>query len=308
MSGYCTNCGAPLSSAFCGNCGQRAGVPTSPGVPSASSVPSGPSDPLQSSPTTGLTPVQSPPAPELTKAATKTSLLAKVLLIGVGIVLLLIVMSIAGALYGLHWVKGKIAAYSGTLVGSTEQVKVEEGHSCALLVPADLQQVLGVTIEKNMEIMEGPNPGCAYYATPEGLRQLRRMGVEQARKDSAHAAKRPGPKSDNPLELLKDTKQLEGIVKSFGLSQTQPNQEGKVFAFTVQRDFGRNNWPVIHATMSAIPGFEDVPGVGDRAMIGTFGHTFYVLKGDSMVRLDLTSVPDARMRGVKIGRKIVSHL
>ena len=165
-----------------------------------------------------------------------------------------------------------------------------------------------MTIEKNVEIMEGPNPGCAYYATPEGLRQLRRMGVEQARKDSAHAAKRPGPKSDNPLELLKDTKQLEGIVKSFGLSQTQPDQEGKVFAFTVQRDFGRNNWPVIHATMSAIPGFEDVPGVGDRAMIGTFCHTFYVLKGDSMVRLDLTSVPDARMRGVKIGRKIVSHL
>ena len=43
-------------------------------------------------------------------------------------------------------------------------------------------------------------------------------------------------------------------------------------------------------------------------MMGSFGHAFYVLKGDSMVHLELTYVPDARMRGAEIGKKIVSKL
>ena len=181
-----------------------------------------------------------------------------------------------------------------------------QGNACALLGREDLQQVRGVAIERNVEMMEGSDPGCAYYTNPAAFAQLQRMAVEQARRDSAQAAQRPAPKSDNPLELLKDANQLEGIVKTFGL--TQPDKEGRVFAFTVQRDFGRNNWPAVRATMSAIPGFEDVPGVGDRAMIGSFGHTFYVLKGDSMIRLELIYVPDAHTRGAELGRKIVSHL
>ena len=45
---------------------------------------------------------------------------------------------------------------------------------------------------------------------------------------------------------------------------------------------------------AATPGFEEVSGVGDHAMIGSFGHAFYVMKGDAMVRLDTTLVPDAR--------------
>ncbi len=32
-------------------------------------------------------------------------------------------------------------------------------------------------------------------------------------------------------------------------------------------------------------------------MIGAFGHAFYVMKGDTMIRLDTTLVPDARYVG-----------
>ena len=86
------------------------------------------------------------------------------------------------------------------------------------------------------------------------------------------------------LALLKDANQLEGIVKSFGLSE--PDKEGRVFSFTIDREFGRNNWPTIRATLSVVPGFEDMTGVGDRAMMGSMGHAIYVLKGDNMVHLE----------------------
>ncbi len=154
--------------------------------------------------------------------------------------------------------------------------------------------------------MEGSDPGCAYYTNPEAFAQLQRMAIEQARRDSELAAKKPGPKTDNPLELLKDANQLEGVVKTFGLSL--PDKDGRVFSFTVQRNFGRDNWLPLRTTMSVVPGFEDVSGVGDHAMMGSFGHAFYVLQGDSMVHLELTYVPDARTRGALLGGKIAGNL
>jgi hypothetical protein len=199
-----------------------------------------------------------------------------------GVLLLVFVMGIAGALYGAYWVKHKISTYTGSVVGgSPELVKVEHGNTCTLLNREDLQQMLGVTIERNSETMEGDDPGCAYYTNPDAFAHLQRMAVQQARRDSEKAAKQPGPKTDNPLELLKDANQLEGVVKSLGL--TQPDKDGRVFSFSVEPNFGRNNWPTLRATMAVVPGFEEVTGVGDRAMMGSFGHAFYVLKGDGMI-------------------------
>jgi hypothetical protein len=223
-----------------------------------------------------------------------------------GFLLLLFIAVIAAALYGVHWIKGKVASYTGGLGSSSAQVKVEKGNSCALLSKEELQQVLGVAVEKNAEIVEQSDPGCAYYTNPAAFAQLQKMAMEQARRDSEQASKQPAPKTDNPLELLKNTNQMEGVVKGFGLSQ--PDKEGRVFSFTVQRDFGRGNWSTFRNTISIVPGFEDVPDVGDHAMIGSFGHAFYVLKGDSMVHLELTYVPEAKTRGAEIGRKITAHL
>jgi hypothetical protein len=284
MPSFCTTCGAPLAGAFCTKCGQQAQT-------GSTSV-----EPQQR---------QAPAQPAV--VAPKSSGLGKVLLMLGGIVVVLFAMGVAGTFYGLHLIKRKVATYTGGAVGgSTDQVTVAHGTSCVLLSQQDLQQVLGVTIEKSAEIMEGSEPGCAYYSNPTAFAELQRMAVEQARRDSQEAAKRPGPKSDNPLELLKDTKDLEGIVK--GLGMTQPDKDGRVFAFTLQRDFGSTNWTALRGTMSVIPGFEEVPEVGDHAMIGSFGHAFYVLKGDTMIHLETMYVPEARTRGAELGRKIASHL
>jgi hypothetical protein len=307
MPSFCTNCGTPLTGAFCTKCGQAAQAAQPASQP--------PATPPAAATTPAQTPSAAPPpqfqsqptAQPAAAGAPKKSAFGKVLLIIGVVVVLLFAMGAAGAWYTMHWVKGKVRTYTGGAVGgSPEIVAVAHGNTCALLSRGDLQQLLGVTIEKSQEIMEGSEAGCAYFANPAAFAELQKMAVEQARRDSAKAAQRPAPKSDSPLELLKDTKDMEGIVKGLGL--TQPPEDGRVFSFTLQRNFDPSNWSVIRGTMSVVPGFEDVPGVGDHAMIGSFGHALYVLQGNTVIHLETTYVPDARARGADIARKIASHL
>ena len=259
-------------------------------------------------------PVQAaaPPGPQSTSqsagAVAKGSGLGKVLAIVGGVLLLLFVMGVGAAVYGAYWVKHKVTAYSSALTGgSHESMKVvEKGNSCRLLSTAELQQVLGVAIEKSAEIEENSAPGCAYYTNPQAFAQLQRMAAEQARRQTEEVNRRPGPKDDNLGALLKDTNQMEGIVKTLAL--TQPVEDGRVFSFTVQRGAGPESWAGARLAQSAVPGFEEVPGVGDHAMIGSFGHAFYLKKGDAMIYLETTWVPDARVRGAEIGKKIMGNL
>ena len=88
----------------------------------------------------------------------------------------------------------------------------------------------------------------------------------------------------------------------------QPAEDGRVFAFTVQRGAGPDSWAGGRLAQAAVPGFEEVHGVGDHAMIGSFGHAFYVQKGDAMIDLETTWGPDARTRGTVIGKKIIGNL
>jgi hypothetical protein len=299
MPGFCVSCGAPLSGAFCNQCGARAVTPSSlPAQPIAPAPP-----PVQAA---------APAAPQTTgqpaAVGAKGSGLGKALAIVGGILLLLFVIAAGTAVYGVYWVKHKVTAYTSALTGGpSEPIKVvEKGDSCRLLSTAELQQVLGVTVEKSAEIVEDSAPGCAYYTNAEAFTKLQRMAVEQARRQSEEQSKKPAPKGDNPLVLLKDANQLEGIVKTLGL--TQPDKDGRVFSFTVEHDFGEDKWAGMRLTESAVPGFEEVPGVGEHAMIGAFGHAFYVLKGNALIHLEMTWVPDARTRGAEISKDIISKL
>jgi hypothetical protein len=226
-----------------------------------------------------------------------------------GIVLFLFILGVGGAAYAVYWFKNKaldrVADYTGGAIGPAK-VKVANGRTCGMLPREDLQQILGVVVEKSTEIMEGSDPGCAYYTNPEAFAQLQRLAVAQAQRDAEEAQKQPAPKSDNPLALLKDVNKLEGVVKSIGL--TDPEKEGRVFAFTLERDFGRRNWSTTRAALSVVPGFEEMTGIGDRAVLGSFGHMMMVLKGDSLLKLELTVVPEAKIKGAEIGRKIVERM
>ncbi len=303
MPGFCVSCGAPLTGPFCNKCGVRAVQPSAPpqpqpAPPPVAAAPVAPAQPV------GQVTVQ--PVPQAVVA--KGSGWGKILLIVGGVLLVLFVIGIGSAVYGVYWVKHKVVAYSSAVTGgSSDTVKVvEKGDSCRLLSAADVQQVLGVTIEKSAEIVEDSAPGCAYYTNAEGFAQLQRMAADQARRQADAVNKRPGPKDDNLPALLKDANQMEGIVKTLGL--TQIPKDGRAFSFTVERSFGRDSWDGMRLTESAVPGFEEVPGVGDHAMFGAFGHAFYVLKGDAMIHLDTIWVPDARVRGVALAQKIMGNL
>jgi len=340
MPGFCTHCGAPLAGAFCGRCGQRAQSATpAPQVqpPSAAPQPeptvtSG--QPAAAPPQPTVTPQPASPGPQPTVApqspATapqpptaqpparppqsaqppaaqppKSSGGGKALLIVGGIVLVLVLGAFGAVLYGVHWVKHKVSSITGGSFGS----EVSQGNMCKLLSTADLQQMIGVTVERSAEIMDNGDPGCAYYTNPAAFAELQKIAIAQAKRDSEKASQYPdvkNSKGDNPLELLKHTQEMEGIVKGFGLSAPDPS--GRVFSFSVNRNFGSGNWGPLRTTLSVVPGFDEVNGVGDHAMIGSFGHAFYVLKGDSVFKLDTMYLPEARSRGSEIANKIISHL
>src|SRR5258708_9332658 len=177
----------------------------------------------------------------------------------------------------------------------------------------EVERAMGVTVEPSAEIMDNGDPGCAYYTNPTAFAQLQKLAVEQARRDSEKVSHEPGAnaksgnaKNDDFIELMKHTREMEGIVKGLGLSQPDPS--GRVFAFSVNRNFGSGNWWPLRTTLSAVPGFDEVNGVGDHAMIGSFGHAFYVLKGDSMFKLETMYLPEARTLGSDIAGKLISHL
>lgn len=311
MALFCVNCGATMTGAFCNKCGARAVPPGAP-APVVAQTPVQPQAPVAPA---AFQPVAVPAAPASVPAAgppvavaAKGSGLGKILLIVGGVLLLLFVMAAGAAVYGVYWVKHKVSNYATAVKGgSSEQVRVvASGNSCKLLSTADLQQVLGVAVEKSAEIMEGDQPGCAYFTNQQAFSQLQRQAMAQAKRQAGEVNSRPGPKPDSLPELMKNANNLEGVVK--GLAMTQPVQDGKVFSFTVQRGTDSDAWAGMRLVQSAIPGYEEVPGVGDHAMIGAFGHAFFVQKGDVILTLTMTWVPDARTRGVEIGKKIVGNL
>ena len=317
MPGFCVSCGTPLTGPFCNNCGARAvppsapaqGIPYPPATPVQAGyqpvmVPATPSQPVPAMPSKGYQPVQAPVA----TAAPKGSGLGKVLLWVGGIFFVLFLVVAGAAVYGAYWVKHKVTSYASAITGgSSDSIKVvASGDNCRLLSTTELQKILGVKIERSAEIVDDNQPGCAYYTDAQSVSQLQRMAMEQAKKQTDEVNRRPGPKPDNLPALMKNANELEGIVKTLGM--TQPPADGRVFSFTLQRGVSADGWEGMRVTEAAVPGFEEVPGVGDHAMIGAFGHAFYLQKGDAVITMSTMFVPDARARGSEIGKKIIGKL
>ena len=278
MASFCAQCGAAVTGAFCAVCGR---------------------------------PAQERPVAAPAAVRAQGGGLKKLLLVVGGLVLLLGMLAIAGITFGVYKAKqavtGMMEGENRTPVSNTAAFR---GRACDLLGAAEVQQLLGVAIERSGAITENGEGGCAYYTTAEAFAALRDQAVREAEAEMERAKKQeeasPSPQSDNPLELLKHTKELEGVVKTFALSKA--SEDGRVFWFTVNPKFERGNWTALRLSMSVVPGFEELPGIGDRAMVGSFGHALYVLKGDNMVSLNLMFVPESRTRGADLARRIVAGI
>lgn len=281
MASFCAQCGAAVTGAFCAVCGR----------------------PMQAAP------AASAAAPGVTRV--QGGGLKKLLLVVGGLVVFLVVLAIAGVTFGLYKAKqavtGMIEGENRTPVSNSAAFR---GQACDLLDATEVQRALGVLIERTGAITENGENGCAYYTSAEAFTVLRDAAMREAQAEVDRANKEtaanPAPSSDNPLELLKHTKELEGVVKSFALMKE--SEDGRVFSFTVNPNFGRNNWTALRVSMALVPGFEELRGVGDRAVVGSFGHAIFVLKGDNMVTLNLMFVPESRTRGATLAGKIVAGL
>jgi len=318
--GFCVSCGAPMTGVFCNKCGARAVQPGA-AAQAAPPAPTPVQPPVQSQggwqsvnvPTS--LPVNQPvsaaayqPVNAPVTAAPKSSGIGKILLWIGGILLVIFIIGASAAGYGFYWVKHKVTNYAAAVTGdSSNSIKVvAHGNTCHLLSTAELQQVLGVQIEKSAEIEEDSQPGCAYYTNQEAFNQLQKMAMAQAKRQADEVNARPGPKPDNLPALMKNANELEGAIKTLGM--TQPSKDGRVFSFTVEKGFDANSWAGMKLTESAVPGFQEIPGVGDHAMIGAFGHAFYVQKGDTLITMSMMYVPDTRVRGSALGKKIIGNM
>src|SRR6185503_14383589 len=186
MAEFCTNCGAQLSGAFCGRCGHRAqsaSAPTQPtpstpqpiAAPTAQPAATQPaSQPPSPQPSIAQQPAQ-PTAQAPTTQPKKSSGAGKALLIVGGIILVLVLGAFGAVLYGVHWVKHKVSS----ITGGSFFYEVLQGNMCKLLSTAELQQMIGVTVERSAEIMDNGEPGCAYYTNPAAFSQLQKRALEQ---------------------------------------------------------------------------------------------------------------------------------
>lgn len=234
--------------------------------------------------------------------------MGKVLLWVGGIFVVLVIAGAAAAMYGVYWVKHKVSSYASAVTSdnSSDIKVVSQGNSCQLLSKAELEQILGVPVEKSAEIVDNGDPGCAYYTNAAAFAQLRNVSMAFAKKQADEVNARPGPKPDNFPALLKNANDLEGTIKALGLTQTP--EDGRVFSFTVSADGGEHKWAAERLIESTVPGFVEVPGVADHAMFGAFGHAFYILKGSRFISMVTIWVPDARTRGVAIYNKMEPRL
>src|SRR5215831_4982378 len=104
MPSFCTNCGAPVTGAFCGKCGKpiQAQSAVAPAAPAATQV-------------------------QAAAPAAKGGGLGKVLLIIAAFLVLMFVIGIGGAIYSVYWVKKKVSTYAGAVSGTSHEQVVLKG-------------------------------------------------------------------------------------------------------------------------------------------------------------------------------------
>ena len=291
MPAFCKNCGTPLAppSAFCVKCGAQ----TAASAPVAS------------------------PAPVVTPG--KGVSLLKVGVIALSILALLGVMSAAGLYYAAHRLVKNIESVTGegsvgnamsSVASAARSASREHRHKekldgCLLMSKEDAAEILGVEITKADSQPTANHDGehCDYYAKPRSVEE-------------------DAEKTKQSLNALRDSKDgqpndkaIADMVKNY--SRTMVNAEGgqPYFTFTVDRDAGAaafTGFKMGNSLASAASGgtakSEELAGLGDDASLGIGESMLCVRKGDAVIILELSQVPDGKTKGIAMARKILSRL
>lgn len=302
MPGFCANCGFPMESSvsFCSRCGARQpGAPNAPAPPQQQQPQQQPYPQMMPPPQQQQQQQQYPPRP-----ASKSNLGTIIICVVVGFCALA-GLGIFAAVRFLHHEKevvvAKAAAYGIDLSSHPSKTSATSGQSSKAceLVPKELAaQILGEPIDHAHPAKDEAGT-CLYYGPP-GLNA--KLAKEQADK----AAKEV--QAGNPPPNIPDlAKVLTGVVQA-----ERDGDEAPMLIFLVSRGDGHQQMMALEANKAIfgqIPGgvLVDVPGVGDRA-IRAANLGLNVLKGDTIMRIITSPMPDANNKEIALARAVLPKI
>ena len=284
MSAFCANCGFPLAarSAFCPQCGAR----------------------LMSQP-----PAPPPAAPVLQAApvAAKSGSGLKVLMVIFGVIAVLGVVTVAGAIYVTHRVKQAVVntarAHGVDLDRVAADIKSDADSSaapvhlrpaCEYLSKSEVAGLIGEPIDRAVAAEEG----CEYFGPPGLAAKLGREGMSTGMKQMQ------GEKVPN-AQLAEG---LNNLINGIG---AQSGEERPLLIMVVDPD-GKGQMTALDIAgglFGQIPGAkpEEISGLGDRAVrFANLG--LNVTKGRTIVRIVAGPIPDPDAKTVAVAKAVLPRL
>jgi len=300
---FCSRCGAPVTGAFCTQCGAQASQP-SPSAP--------PPQPVQS-----VQPAQyvQPPA-----SAAKSGGGWKILIAVLAILGLLGVLAIAGLWYAVHRVKQEVkqaAASQGidlSAITETHRGPARTFDACELLTKEDLSQILSLPVERVVSSGKSATSSCEYYSS----QALQRSQEEAAAVAKKIAAEKP---SDNPAEKAQGAREAGDLFSSIAgvagamnngpiltISIDSESPGAVVGGFKMGTGFGMAD--LLSKKMGGAPNLvtENVPGVGDEGVYAPMLGWSVFRKGDVAVIVGARALPGGRDVQIAIAKRVFSKL
>lgn len=282
MTTFCSNCGKPLTGAFCTACGS--------GAPSTATV-----------------------APAA--AAAGGSSATKIILIVVGVLVLLGGMGVAGLVYVGYRAKQKIAQLKqdyGVTETATRSYPPAKGSGCPMLEGQQAAGILGVAVERVEFEAAGPDGSewCRYFVSASERKRLMKATIAAGVRGAGKADAKSG---------ADDVEKLVGGMLGAAIEAAGDNKAGE-FAFSLQvwRTGGRAMWDkmevskadVKNATGVDFAGMatQQIDGIGDRAMVLPGGHSIMVLKGDAFFLIGFQQFVPGKEKTIALARAAVARV
>jgi len=281
MSGFCSNCGFPLSasSAFCPKCGTRlssSGPITGPVAPLASSAP----------------------------VAARKSSGVKIVLIVCGVLVTLAIIAIGGAAYTAYRIKQAVVTTAkehgvdlNRIAGDLQSGAASSSRPAHLRKPCDylskddVSRLIGQPIAR----MVADEEACEYFGPPGLAAKLGKQGMSTGMKQVQ------GDKVPN-AQLAQG---LNNLINGMG---AQNGEERPLIMFAIDPD-GKSQMAALDVAGSLfgqIPGAkpEEISGLGDRAVrFANLGLS--VMKGRLIIRIVAGPIPDPDAKTVAVAKALL---
>ena len=296
---FCQSCGAQVSGAFCTKCGAPAGQAPSPPQPPP---------PPQYTP---APPQYSQPLPP----AAKSGAGLKILFVVLGVIAVLGMLFVGALMYGWHKVK-ETAASKGIDLNSFSETRrgpARRLDACDLLTKEDLSQILNLTVERSEGTGKSTHSTCRYYSAAAQQR-----GTDEA---AAALKKLQETKSGNsPAQEEETLKDLGNVVR--GVTTAAGAANAPMLSIEVETDNAKAAMAGFKIGMGLTGGVvgqgmdpvarkalgEQIPGLGDEAMMGPLLSLFMFRKGDVAVQVDGRQLPGGREAQLAIAHRILDKL